>query len=180
MTTAANRFASPASVLPPHSPVVVIGAGQAGLAVSHELSGRGVDHVVLERSKVAQSWRDRWDSFCLVTPNWTMSLPGSRYAGEDPEGFVSRDEIVGYLERYSAGLGAPIFEGVGVDTLEAGSTSRFLLRTTAGEVLTDSVVVHWCLPTPARPEGDTRSRLACSGSAPRTTETPLPFRSGRC
>jgi putative flavoprotein involved in K+ transport len=99
-------------------PVVVIGAGQAGLAVSHELSGRGVDHVVLERRRVGQSWRDRWDSFCLVTPNWTMSLPGSRYSGEDPEGFVSRDEIVGYLERYAAGFGAPVYEGIGVDGLE--------------------------------------------------------------
>jgi putative flavoprotein involved in K+ transport len=95
-------------------PVVVIGAGQAGLAVSHELSGRGVDHIVLERRRVGQSWRDRWDSFCLVTPNWTMSLPGSRYSGEDPEGFVSRDEIVGYLERYAAGFGAPVYEGIGV------------------------------------------------------------------
>ena len=57
--------------------VVVIGAGQAGLAVSHELSEHGVDHVVLERRRVGQSWRDRWDSFHLVTPNWTMTLPGS-------------------------------------------------------------------------------------------------------
>ena len=69
---------------------------------------------------------------------------------------MSRDEIVSYLERYSAGLGAPIFEGVGVDTLEAGSTSRFLLRTTAGEVLTDSVVVcTGAYQRPHRPEGDT-------------------------
>jgi putative flavoprotein involved in K+ transport len=138
------------------APVVVIGAGQAGLAVSHQLSERGVDHVVLERSRVAQAWRDRWDSFCLVTPNWTMDLPGSAYAGADPEGFVPRDEIVAYLERYAAGLGAPVCEGVGVDSLEPGSTSRFLLRTTAGELHADSVVVcTGAYQRPHRPENST-------------------------
>ena len=64
--------------------VVVIGAGQAGLAVSHELSELGVDHVVLERMRVGQTWRDLWDSFCLVTPNWTMSLPGFPYPATIP------------------------------------------------------------------------------------------------
>jgi putative flavoprotein involved in K+ transport len=57
--------------------VVVIGAGQAGLAVSHELSELGVGHVVLERARVGQTWRGLWDSFCLVTPNWTMNLRGA-------------------------------------------------------------------------------------------------------
>ena len=56
--------------------VLVVGAGQAGLALSHELSARGVEHLVLERGRVGQSWRDRWDSFCLVTPNWSIQLPG--------------------------------------------------------------------------------------------------------
>jgi putative flavoprotein involved in K+ transport len=121
--------------------VVVIGAGQAGLAVSHELSELGVGHVVLERARVAQTWRDLWDSFCLVTPNWTMSLPGFRYAGDDPEGFVPRDEIVGYLERYALSFGAPVREGVDVESLEPGSKGRFLLRTSAGDVEAESVVV---------------------------------------
>ena len=60
---------------------VVIGAGQAGLAVSRELSLAGVEHVVLERARVGQAWRDRWDSFTLVTPNWTLDLPGAPYRG---------------------------------------------------------------------------------------------------
>ncbi len=77
---------------------VVIGGGQAGLSVSHELLAAGVDHVILERARVAQAWRNRWDSFTLVTPNWTLDLPGSPYAGDDPEGHVHRDEIVAYLE----------------------------------------------------------------------------------
>ena len=121
--------------------VVVIGAGQAGLAVSHELSELGVGHVVLERARVGQTWRDHWDSFCLVTPNWTMSLPGFPYAGDDPEGFAPRDEIVGYLERYALSIGAPVREGVGVDSLEPGSKGRFLLRTSAGDMEAESVVV---------------------------------------
>lgn len=125
----------------PDSQVVVIGAGQAGLAVSHELSALGVDHVVLERGRVAQSWRDRWDSFCLVTPNWTMCLPGSPYAGDDPEDFARRDKIVHYLEGYATGFGAPVREGVDVERLLPGSTSRFLLRTSAGEIEADTVVV---------------------------------------
>ena len=74
------------------------GSGQAGLAASHELGLAGVEHVVLERDRIAQAWRDRWDSFTLVTPNWTLDLPGSPYAGTDPEGHVPRDEIVDYLD----------------------------------------------------------------------------------
>jgi putative flavoprotein involved in K+ transport len=81
--------------------IVVVGAGQAGLSVSRELRATGVDHVVLERSSVAQAWRDRWDSFTLVTPNWTLDLPGSPYVGEHPEGHVGRDEIVAYLATYA-------------------------------------------------------------------------------
>jgi putative flavoprotein involved in K+ transport len=121
--------------------VAVIGAGQAGLAVSHELSERGVGDVVLERARVGQTWRGLWDSFCLVTPNWTMSLPGFPYAGDDPEGFVARDGIVGYLEGYASSFGAPVREGVSVDSLEPGAKHRFLLRTSAGDMEAGSVVV---------------------------------------
>lgn len=121
--------------------VVVIGAGPAGLAVSHELAAAGVEHVVLERSRVGQAWRGRWDSFCLVTPNWTMRLPGFAYAGDDPEGFVPRDEIVGYLERYASSFGPPAQEGVEVESLEPGADSRFLLQTSAGELRAESAVV---------------------------------------
>ena len=64
---------------------VVVGAGQAGLAMSHELTSRQVEHVVLERGQIGQSWRDRWDSFCLVTPNWSVQLPGLPYDGDDPD-----------------------------------------------------------------------------------------------
>ena len=68
--------------------VIVIGAGQAGLATSHELTRAGLEHVVLEGGRVGESWRGRWDSFCLVTPNWTVQLPGGAYDGGDPDGYI--------------------------------------------------------------------------------------------
>ena len=93
--------------------VVIIGAGQGGLAVSHYLSGPGIEHVVLERSSIASSWRDhRWDSFCTVTPNWSMRLPGAEYAGDDPDGFLPRDELVRHFERWAESFDAPVRCGV--------------------------------------------------------------------
>jgi cation diffusion facilitator CzcD-associated flavoprotein CzcO len=81
--------------------VVVVGGGQAGLAVSYELTALEVGHVVLERGRVGQTWRDRWDSFSLVTPNWSVQLPGGAYGGDDPDGFMPRDEVVRHLESYA-------------------------------------------------------------------------------
>ena len=91
--------------------VAVIGAGQAGLAVSHELTGAGIDHVILEEGRIAEAWRRRWDSFCLVTPNWSVDLPGFPYDGLDPDGFMARDEITAYLERYARSFDAPVRTG---------------------------------------------------------------------
>jgi putative flavoprotein involved in K+ transport len=118
---------------------VVVGAGQAGLAVSRGLTELEVEHVVLERARVGQAWRDRWDGFTLVTPNWTMDLSGSPYAGDDPEGHVRRHEIVAYLEDYAAG--APIPEGVRVDALRPGAAARFQVSTSEGDLDASTVVV---------------------------------------
>ena len=117
--------------------VAVVGGGQAGLAVSHELRAHGVEHVVLERGRVGETWRSRWESFCLVTPNWTVQLPGQAYDGPEPDGFMPRDEIVGFLERYAQS--APVREGVEVEAVEPGDP--FLLRTSEGELRADAVVV---------------------------------------
>jgi putative flavoprotein involved in K+ transport len=103
---------------------VVIGAGQAGLAVSHELEQRGVEHVVLERGRVGQRWRTRWESFCLVTPNWTVQLPGAPYDGDDPDGYMPRDAIVEHLERWAERLRAPVHEGVEVRSLARAPGGR--------------------------------------------------------
>jgi Pyridine nucleotide-disulphide oxidoreductase len=120
---------------------VVVGAGQAGLAVSHELSQAGVPHVVLERGRVGQTWRGRWDSFCLVTPNWFCRLPGHPYDGSDPDGFMLRDEVVAYLERYAARFEAPVSNGVEVTSLRGEPDGGFVLETSAGDVATRTVVL---------------------------------------
>jgi putative flavoprotein involved in K+ transport len=122
-------------------PVVIVGGGQAGLAMSYELTERGVGHVVLERSRIGSTWRGRWDSFCLVTPNWTMDLPGFPYDGDDPQGFVVRDEIVAYLERYAVSFHAPVHTGVNVEFLEEAPGGGFLLRTSAGHIRARRVVL---------------------------------------
>lgn len=89
--------------------VAIVGAGQAGLAVSWYLKHAGVHHVVLEAGRVAETWRmRRWDSFCLVTNNWTVKLPGAEYDGPDPEGFMSRGEVVDYFERWAGSFAAPV------------------------------------------------------------------------
>jgi putative flavoprotein involved in K+ transport len=119
-----------------HVPVAIVGAGQAGLATSCELTSSGIDHVVLERGRIGQSWRDRWDSFCLVTPNWSIQLPSGAYDGDDPDGFMPRDQIAAYLERYAAGFDAPVRDGVQVTALEEG----FVLRTSSGDLAADAVV----------------------------------------
>jgi Pyridine nucleotide-disulphide oxidoreductase len=130
--------------------VVVVGAGQAGLATSHELCRAGVSHVVLERERIAETWRRRWDSFCLVTPNWTVQLPDGPYDGDDPDGFMPRDEIVAFFERYAAG--APIRTGVAVSSLSPAGEG-FVLETTAGEISAGSVVVATgAYQRPHRPE----------------------------
>jgi putative flavoprotein involved in K+ transport len=134
--------------------VVVIGAGQAGLAVSRELRNAGVAHIVLEKGKIAQTWRGRWDSFCLVTPNWSIQLPGHRYDGQDADGFMPRDEVVALLERYATGFQAPVREGVEVTSLEPGQDGRFRLETSAGEMSAQTVVLcTGAYQRPHRPAG---------------------------
>ncbi len=134
--------------------VVIVGAGQAGLAVSRELTQAAVAHVLLEKGKVGQTWRGRWDSFCLVTPNWFLQLPGHPYDGGDPDGFIVRDEVVAYLERYAAGFEAPVREGVEVTSLQPGPDGGFLLETSAGQIAAGTVVLSTgAYQRPHRPAG---------------------------
>jgi putative flavoprotein involved in K+ transport len=88
---------------------VVIGAGHAGLAMSHCLTARSIDHVILERGEVANSWKtERWDSLRLLTPNWLSRLPGHVYEGDDPDGFRTMPETIDFIERYSEAIAAPV------------------------------------------------------------------------
>ncbi|MEY3298832.1 MAG: putative oxidoreductase CzcO [Cyanobacteriota bacterium] len=125
-----------------HYPAIIVGGGQAGLAMSYCLRERGIDHVVLEKHRIGHAWRhQRWDSFCLVTPNWQCQLPGFPYQGDDPHGFMGRDEIVQYVESYARSFGAPVQEGVAVSRLRREGKDKFYLSTTAGELTASQVVI---------------------------------------
>ena len=111
---------------------VVIGGGQAGLAMSRCLSDRGVEHVVLERGRVAERWRsERWDSLRLLTPNWQTRLPGFHYDGPEPDGYMSMADLIAYFERYAASSAAPIVTGTTVLAVEQ-SGARFSVETNHG------------------------------------------------
>jgi putative flavoprotein involved in K+ transport len=95
--------------------VVIIGAGHSGLAMSHCLAARGIDHALLERGEVANAWRhERWDSLRLLTPNWLSRLPGMGYDGDDPDGYMRRDEVVEFIARYASANTAPVRTGTKV------------------------------------------------------------------
>jgi len=98
--------------------VVVIGAGHAGLAISRLLNTRGVEHIVLERGEVANSWRkERWDSLKLLTPNWQTRLPGCAYDGDDPDGYMSVKELIQFLDDYAANTNTPVVTGCEVTSV---------------------------------------------------------------
>ena len=102
-----------------HIDTLVIGAGHAGLAMSRSLTDRGLDHVVLERARLAQRWRsERWDSLRLLTPNWMTRLPGWSYDGTDPDGYMTAAQVAAYLERYAASFGAPVEPETTVEAMQ--------------------------------------------------------------
>ncbi|NEQ54065.1 MAG: MSMEG_0569 family flavin-dependent oxidoreductase, partial [Leptolyngbya sp. SIO3F4] len=124
-----------------HFPVAIIGGGQAGLSISYCLKQRGIDNIIFEKNRVAHSWRSkRWDSFCLVTPNWQCMLPGYPYPGKDPEGFMQRDEIVQYIEEYASSFNPLIKEGVTVSKIKKPE-NVFEIDTSAGHYIADQVIV---------------------------------------
>jgi len=120
---------------------VVIGAGHAGLAASHFLSERSVDHVVLERGEVANSWRrERWDSLRLLTPNWQSRLPGLRYEGPDPDGYLTVREVTEFIERFAKVSRAPVRSGVNVTSVRPADDG-YQVATSRGEIRCRAVVI---------------------------------------
>jgi putative flavoprotein involved in K+ transport len=125
----------------PRTTTIVIGAGQAGLAMSRCLSDLGIEHLVLERGKLAQRWRSQsWDSLHLLTPNWMTRLPQFQYEGSDPNGFMSAPQLIAFLERYAASSAAPVLTDTAVERVER-SADGFDVATSRGEWSASSVVV---------------------------------------
>jgi len=130
--------------LPERVDTVVVGGGQAGVTMSWYLRQAGREHVVLERrDHLGGGWQDRWDAFQLVSPNWTSSFPGFAYDGDDPDGYMPRDEIGGRVARYAEVIDAPVLLGTAVERLERrrDGASGFRLTTNRGAVGADRVVV---------------------------------------
>jgi len=120
---------------------LVVGAGQAGLAVSRCLTGQGADHVVAERGQIAERWRTaRWDSLRLLTPAWMTRLPAWSYPGPDPDGYLTAPELVSHLEDYAGSFTAPVLQNTTVELVEAASGGLRVV-TSQGTWLARNVVV---------------------------------------
>lgn len=135
---------------------LIVGAGQAGLAVSRCLADLDRDHVVLERGQVAERWRrERWDSLRLLTPNWMTRLPGFRYDGNDPDGFMTAGDVIDFFDRYATSFAAPVHEHTSVRRLSHDG-EHFIATTDDDTWIADNVVIAtgWCdrpaLPPAAR------------------------------
>jgi putative flavoprotein involved in K+ transport len=129
------------SYMTKHFKTVIIGAGQAGLAASYHLTQQKRDHVILEKHRIGEAWRSaKWDSFTLVTPNWMLQLPGFAYDGDDPDGFMVRNEIVQYLEDFVEQFDPPVRTSVEVTAIEPADVD-FKLATSDGFMTASNVIV---------------------------------------
>jgi len=130
------------TTLPARTETVIVGAGQAGLTMSWYLQQAGREHLLLDRAAtLGGGWRDRWDQFRLVGPNWTASFPGGPYDGDDPDGFMRRDEIAGRVAAYARAIAAPVVLDAAVERLTVGGDGGFTIRTGQGDVAARQVIV---------------------------------------
>jgi putative flavoprotein involved in K+ transport len=120
---------------------IIVGGGQGGLSTSYHLKQQGREHLILEKAdQVAEAWRNRWDSFTLITPNWMIRLPGAEYKGDQPDGFMLRDDVVAYFENYVERFELPIkygYQVTSVEPVEAG----YLVRTNKVEFEATNVIM---------------------------------------
>ncbi len=125
---------------------LIIGGGQAGLALSRCLTSLGCDHLVIERGRIAERWySERWDSLRLLTPNWMTRLPGWTYDGPDPDGFMTASEVASFFDRYAASFAAPVHQHTIVQHLTTAAEG-FMVTTSDGTFRSDNVVIAtgWC------------------------------------
>jgi putative flavoprotein involved in K+ transport len=127
---------------PSHYPVLIIGGGQAGLSMSYLLKQQGIGHLIIDQHRLGHAWRsERWDSFCLVTPNWQCALPGFPYDGDDPHGFMVKHQIVDYMDRYIASFNPPALEDTTVQGVRRNAAGLFEVDTARGRYTAGQVVV---------------------------------------
>jgi putative flavoprotein involved in K+ transport len=126
-----------------HYSVIIVGGGQAGLAISYCLKQKSIDHIIFEKNQIGYAWQQkRWDTFCLVTPNWQCTLPGYLYQGNNPDGFMERDEIVAYIKDYAKSFDPPIKEGVEIFSVtKNNSQGLFEITSSIGNYTADQVVI---------------------------------------
>jgi putative flavoprotein involved in K+ transport len=128
--------------LPPRVETVVVGAGQAGLVMSTFLQAAGREHILLDRrDALGGGWQDRWDEFCLVTPNWVTALPEFPYDEPDPDAFMPRDRVIDRLRRYAEAISAPVELNTDVRSLTRRDGGGFRLETSRGSIEAAEVVV---------------------------------------
>lgn len=122
---------------------VVVGGGQAGLALSYYLSRQGCEHVVLERGRLAERWRaQRWDSLMFQFPNWSIELPDARYEGDDPDGFAHRGVVQAFIADYGARIRAPVRLGVNaLKVRQSQRDGRYVVVTAEGDIEACNVVL---------------------------------------
>ena len=125
---------------------LILGGGQAGLALSRCLTALGRDHLVIERGRIAERWHsERWNSLRLLTPNWMTRLPGWTYDGPDPDGFMTGPEVASFFGRYAASFDAPVHEHTTVQHVTTAADG-FVVTTSDGEFRSANVVIAtgWC------------------------------------
>ena len=146
---------------------VIVGGGQAGLATSYYLTQQGREHIVLEQSaQAANVWRnERWDSFTLVTPNWTLKMPGAEYDGTDRDGFMPRDDVVAYFERYVDRFALPVQYNARVLSIEPMDGTGYRVVTAECTYAVSNVVIA----TGFEQHPDSRIRCRLAGDQPRST-----------
>ena len=146
---------------------VIIGGGQAGLAMSYYLGQLGREHVILERQRVAERWRsERWDSLTFQGPNWNIRLPGFAFQAADPDAFASRDDVLQFIESYAAFIHAPLRCGLAATALrQTPDSTRLIVETQANLFEAKNVVIAtgpFQVPVAPLPIGGTALQLHSS------------------
>ena len=124
-----------------HLNTIIVGGGQGGLSTGYHLKQNGSKHIILEKADQSASvWRHRWDSFTLITPNWLTRLPGAEYQGTAPDGFMARDDLIGYFEDYIDRYELPVQYGTRVTSVQSNG-SGYKVSTGNGDLKADNVVI---------------------------------------